>query len=91
MLLGKNRAAWAGRGSQAGGRSSQLDTSQAAPVAGAGAAPPGGKLPPTPQRWPLRCHWCRRALELVAEMRSRGIDANIHTYSALMSVCVKCK
>jgi pentatricopeptide repeat domain-containing protein 1 len=33
----------------------------------------------------------RRALELVAEMRSRGIEANIHTYSALMSVCVKCK
>jgi pentatricopeptide repeat domain-containing protein 1 len=33
----------------------------------------------------------RRALELVAEMRGRGIEANIHTYSALMSVCVKCK
>lgn len=33
----------------------------------------------------------RRALELMAEMRSRGIEANIHTYSALMSVCVKCK
>ena len=32
----------------------------------------------------------RRALELVAEMRCRGIEANIHTYSALMSVCVKC-
>ena len=32
----------------------------------------------------------RRALELVAEMRSRGIGCNIHTYSALMSVCVKC-
>lgn len=32
----------------------------------------------------------RRALELMAEMRSRGIEANIHTYSALMSVCVKC-
>lgn len=32
----------------------------------------------------------RRALELVGEMRARGIEANIHTYSALMSVCVKC-
>jgi pentatricopeptide repeat protein len=33
----------------------------------------------------------RRALELVAEMRGRGIQCNVHTYSALMSVCVKCK
>ena len=31
----------------------------------------------------------RRALELVAEMRSRGIQANVHTYSALMNVCIK--
>ncbi|KAG2432945.1 hypothetical protein HXX76_008673 [Chlamydomonas incerta] len=31
----------------------------------------------------------RRALELVAEMRSRGIDCNVHTYSALMNVCIK--
>lgn len=32
----------------------------------------------------------RRAMELVAEMRSRGISANVHTYSALMNgaVCV---
>ena len=27
----------------------------------------------------------RRAMELVAEMRSRGIGANVHTYSALMN------
>jgi pentatricopeptide repeat protein len=33
----------------------------------------------------------RRALELVAEMRGKGIECNVHTYSALMSVCVKCK
>ena len=32
----------------------------------------------------------RRALELVAEMRSRGVPANVHTYSALMNVCCKC-
>lgn len=31
----------------------------------------------------------RRALELVAEMRSRGIACNVHTYSALMNVCIK--
>ena len=31
----------------------------------------------------------RRALELVAEMRSRGISCNTHTYSALMNVCIK--
>jgi pentatricopeptide repeat domain-containing protein 1 len=30
-----------------------------------------------------------RALELVAEMRSRGISCNVHTYSALMNVCIK--
>lgn len=34
---------------------------------------------------------CSKALELVAEMRSKGIPCNIHTFSALMSVCVKCK
>jgi pentatricopeptide repeat protein len=33
----------------------------------------------------------RRALELVAEMRSRGIQCNVHTYSALMNVCIKGK
>ncbi|KFM28045.1 Pentatricopeptide repeat-containing protein, chloroplastic [Auxenochlorella protothecoides] len=32
----------------------------------------------------------RRALELVAEMRARRVACNIHTYSALMGVCVKC-
>lgn len=31
----------------------------------------------------------RRALELVAEMRSRGIECNVHTYSSLMNVCIK--
>ncbi len=31
----------------------------------------------------------QRALELVAEMRSRGIGCNVHTYSALMNVCIK--
>ena len=33
----------------------------------------------------------RRALELVAEMRGRGIQCNVHTYSALMNVCIKGK
>lgn len=31
----------------------------------------------------------RGALELVADMRSRGHACNVHTYSALMNVCVK--
>ena len=31
----------------------------------------------------------RRALELVAEMRGRGILCNVHTYSALMNVAIK--
>jgi pentatricopeptide repeat domain-containing protein 1 len=31
----------------------------------------------------------RKALELVAEMRGRGIMCNVHTYSALMNVCIK--
>ncbi len=29
-------------------------------------------------------------MELVAEMHSRGIACNVHTYSALMNVCIKC-
>lgn len=32
----------------------------------------------------------QRALDLMAEMRSRGITCNVHTYSALMNVCIKC-
>ena len=31
----------------------------------------------------------RRALELLAEMRGRGVQCNVHTYSALMNVCIK--
>lgn len=31
----------------------------------------------------------RRALELVGEMRVRGLHCNVHTYSALMNVCIK--
>jgi len=31
----------------------------------------------------------RRALELVAEMRSRGIKCNVRTFTALMNVCIK--
>ena len=30
-----------------------------------------------------------RALELMAEMRGRGVQCNVHTYSALMNVCIK--
>lgn len=33
----------------------------------------------------------RRALELVAEMRGKGIQCNVHTYSAMMNVCIKSK
>ena len=32
-----------------------------------------------------------KALELVQEMKKKGIKCNIHTYSALMGVCVKSK
>ena len=32
----------------------------------------------------------RRSLGLMAEMRSRKVPANVHTYSALMNVCIKC-
>lgn len=32
----------------------------------------------------------RRGIQLVAEMRTRGIQCNVHTYSALMNVCIKC-
>lgn len=34
-------------------------------------------------------HQLRRALELVAEMRSRAVPLNVHTYSALLYVCLK--
>jgi pentatricopeptide repeat protein len=34
-------------------------------------------------------HQLRRALELVAEMRSRAVPLNVHTYSALLNVCLK--
>lgn len=34
-------------------------------------------------------HALRRAMELMAEMKSRGISCNVHTYSALMNVCIK--
>ena len=33
--------------------------------------------------------YLRRGLELVAEMKGRGITLNVHTYSALMNICVK--
>ena len=31
----------------------------------------------------------RKALDLIAEMRGRGIACNVHTFSALMNVCIK--
>jgi pentatricopeptide repeat protein len=49
-------------------------------------------LAPLPALPALQCgsqQQLRRALELVAEMRSRGIQCNVHTYSALMNVCIK--
>ena len=30
------------------------------------------------------------ALELANEMRTRNIERNVHTYTALMNVCIKC-
>ncbi|GAX82650.1 hypothetical protein CEUSTIGMA_g10076.t1 [Chlamydomonas eustigma] len=30
-----------------------------------------------------------RALELIEEMRERGVERNVHTYSALMNACIK--
>ena len=29
-------------------------------------------------------------LQLAAEMKARGIERNVHTYTALMNVCIKC-
>lgn len=57
----------------------------------------GGYLPPqVPGRHSAAARHCSgheaprcRALELVAEMRGRGIPCNVHTYSALMNVCIK--
>ncbi|GBF98291.1 hypothetical protein Rsub_10954 [Raphidocelis subcapitata] len=31
-----------------------------------------------------------RAVELLEEMRARGVERNVHTYTALMNVCIKC-
>jgi pentatricopeptide repeat domain-containing protein 1 len=31
-----------------------------------------------------------RAMELLGEMRARGVERNVHTYTALMNVCIKC-
>lgn len=31
-----------------------------------------------------------RAMDLLTEMRSRGVERNVHTYTALMNVCIKC-
>ena len=51
--------------------------------------------PPLPRSYTTMISQCgtqqqlRRALELVAEMRSRGVQCNVHTYSALMNVCIK--
>lgn len=32
----------------------------------------------------------RRALEMMAELRARGVVCNVHTFSAFMNVCTKC-
>jgi pentatricopeptide repeat protein len=32
-----------------------------------------------------------RAMGLVAEMRALGVERNVHTYTALMNVCIKCQ
>ena len=35
-------------------------------------------------------HNVDRAVALAAEMRSAGVERNVHTYTALMNVCIKC-
>ena len=65
-------------------------TRQHAPTPGVAA--PLTRTPPAPCLLPSQCgsqQQLRRALELVAEMRSRGVQCNVHTYSALMNVCIK--
>lgn len=32
-----------------------------------------------------------RAMGLVNEMRALGVERNVHTYTALMNVCIKCQ
>ena len=38
--------------------------------------------------------WCMqdvdRAMDLAKEMRVRNVERNVHTYTALMNVCIKC-
>ncbi len=31
-----------------------------------------------------------RAIKLAREMADRGVERNVHTYTALMNVCIKC-
>jgi pentatricopeptide repeat protein len=31
-----------------------------------------------------------RALQLLGQMKAEGVERNVHTYSALMNVCIKC-
>ncbi len=31
-----------------------------------------------------------RALSLLSQMKAEGVERNVHTYSALMNVCIKC-
>ena len=31
-----------------------------------------------------------RAMDLAKEMRLRNVERNVHTYTALMNVCIKC-
>lgn len=35
-------------------------------------------------------HNIERALALASEMKSAGVERNVHTYTALMNVCIKC-
>ena len=36
-------------------------------------------------------HNVDRAMDLANEMRNRNIERNVHTYTALMNVCIKCQ
>uniref|UniRef100_A0A7S1SJL1 Cyclin C-terminal domain-containing protein n=1 Tax=Tetraselmis chuii TaxID=63592 RepID=A0A7S1SJL1_9CHLO len=35
-------------------------------------------------------HDVQRALKLVSDMKQRGVECSVHTYTALMNVCIKC-
>ena len=49
-----------------------------------------GQTAPASSRVPLRLAHLLLPLPPPQEMRERGIERNVHTFSALMNVCIKC-